>query len=64
MSEQNEETQTFTKEDLEAMTPEAANNLMMLATEIEGTGVVRKADGTIKYDSDARPGTYGEDNIT
>ena len=59
-----EQEMQYTKEELDAMSPEAANNLMMLASKIEGTGVVRQADGTIKYDSDAEPGTYGEENIT
>jgi len=27
---------------------------------IKGTGVVRKADGTIRYDEDAKPGDYHE----
>jgi hypothetical protein len=60
MSEQNEETRTYTKEELEAMTPEAANNLMMIATKIEGTGIVRRADGSIKYDDPELKGTYSE----
>jgi len=58
------EMKTYTKADLEAMSPEAANTLMMLATKIEGTGVVRRADGSVKYDPDAVPGTYGEEHIT
>jgi len=59
-----QKTREYTKEDLEKMTPAAVNNLMMIATEIKGTGVVRRADGSIKYDDDAKPGTYGEEFIT
>jgi len=64
MIENKDGSKSFTKEDLDAMTPEAANNLLMLATKIEGKGVVRRADGTIRYDSGAEPGTYGEEHIT
>ena len=28
--------------------------------EFHGTGVVRKADGTIRYDADAKPGSFHE----
>ena len=54
------DSRTYTKEELEAMPPEAAHNLMMLATKIEGTAVVRQADGSIKYDDESLKGTYEE----
>lgn len=60
MSTENTEERTFTKEELDAMPAEAANNIMMLATKIEGTVVVRDKDGNIKYDNPALAGTYGE----
>ena len=51
---------TYSKEEFEALTPEAQNNVMMLATKIEGKGIVRRADGSIKYDDESLAGTYGE----
>jgi len=55
------ETKTYTREDLEAMTPEEVNNVLMKMCKIEGTGVVKRADGTIKYDNLEFKGTYGEE---
>lgn len=52
---------TYTKEEIEAMTPEQVNNIMMLNPKIEGVGVVKRADGTIKYDDESTRGNYGED---
>ncbi len=54
----------YTKADLDAMPPEQANNLMMLAAKIEGKGVVKRADGTVKYDDPALAGSYGEEQST
>lgn len=54
------DSRTYTKEELEAMPPEVAHNLMMLATKIEGHAVVRRQDGSIKYDNPALAGTYHE----
>lgn len=54
---------TFTKEQLEAM---SADDLAALVGEaganakFTGTAVVRRADGSIKYDDDATPGEYME----
>lgn len=53
----------YTKEQLDAMPPAAANNLMMLATKIEGKGVVKRADGSIKYDDESLKGTYAEGEV-
>ena len=55
-----QETHTYTKEELQAMPPDEANNLMMLATKIEGKAVVRCADGSIRYDDASLAGTYHE----
>lgn len=55
-----QETRTYTKEELEAMPAEAATNLMMLATKIEGKAIVRRKDGSIKYDDKSLIGTYDE----
>lgn len=57
------EERTYTKEQLDAMPAVDRNNLMMLATKIRGRGVVRRADGTIKYDDEALKGTYDEDKM-
>jgi len=51
---------TYSKEEFEALTPEAQNNIMMLGPKIEGKGIVRRADGSIKYDDESLAGTFGE----
>ena len=54
---------TFTPEQLKAM---SAGDLAKLLGEagpgakFKGKAVVRRADGTIKYDADAVPGSFGE----
>jgi len=54
---------TFTKEELENM---SMDDLVALVGEagpnatFHGTAVVRKADGSIKYDPEAVPGEYHE----
>lgn len=54
---------TFTRKQLEGMT---VAELVALVGEagpnarFEGTAVVRKADGSIRYDKESVPGTYGE----
>jgi len=52
--------ETFTREQIEAMDPDKLQSLLSRAVKMEGVGVVRKADGTIRYDKDAKPGDYGE----
>ncbi|MHC4236844.1 MAG: hypothetical protein ACYSSM_01045 [Planctomycetota bacterium] len=54
------EERTYTKEEFEALPPETQNNIMMLSPKIEGKAVVRRADGSIKYDDESLEGTYGE----
>ena len=61
MSETDGKTVTYTKEEFEALPPEAQNNIMMLGPKIRGRGVVRRADGTIKYDDESLAGSYDED---
>ena len=61
---ENEATITYSKDDLDAMPKEQVNNVMMLKPKIEGTGVVRRADGSIKYEDPSLAGTYGEENLT
>lgn len=57
------DTVTYTKEEFAAMAPVDKNNVLMKKPIIKGKGVVRRADGTIKYDNDALKGTYGEENL-
>ena len=57
-------TRTFTKKQLEAMSVEDLVKLIGEAgpnAKFRGTAVVRRADGSIKYDNEARKGEYGED---
>jgi len=48
-------------DELAAM-PEAEQQAILKhpAVKMKGTAVVRKADGTIRYDEDAEPGKYHE----
>ncbi len=55
------EERKITSEELLKMTPEQQNEVFIKMTKIEGTGVVRRADGTIKYDNVKLKGTYGEE---
>lgn len=59
-----QETREITKEELDAMPEEQRNNLMMIATKVKGVGVVKRADGTIRYDDPDLEGTYGEEHAT
>ena len=54
---------TYTQDDLEKMSLEQRQTVFMKQVKIKGKGVVRGADGQIKYDAGARPGNYGEDSI-
>ena len=59
----NEKVVTYNKEQLEAMTPADRNNAFMKAVKVEGKVVVRRADGSVKYDDESLKGTYGEGEI-
>jgi hypothetical protein len=52
---------TITLDELAAM-PEAEQQAILKhpLAKMKGTAVVRKADGSIRYDSDAEPGKYHE----
>jgi len=54
---------TLTREEIEAMPREEFNNLIMAAQKVEATAVVRRADGTVKYDDPNLAGTYGEEHL-
>ena len=54
---------TYTKEEFMAMSAKSRNNVIMQKPIIKGTGVVRRADGSIKYDDESKIGTYGEENL-
>lgn len=59
-------TRTFTKEQLEAMSVDDLVKLIGEAgpdAKFKGTAVVRKADGSVKYDNESRKGEYGEGNV-
>ena len=61
MQENKDGSVTYNQDDIKAMPPEQINEVFAGKVKIEGTGVVRGADGQIKYDADATPGEYGED---
>ncbi len=58
------ETKTYTLEDLEKMPKADAELILAKAVKIEGTAVVKRADGTIKYDEPEMRGSYGESEQT
>ena len=52
---------TYTKEDLEQMSPEKRDEILSTEGAVtHGTGVVRRADQTIKYDDKSKSGQYKE----
>ena len=51
---------TLTKAELDEMSQADLSALLLKAAKVEGTAVVRRADGSIKYDDPALAGTYGE----
>ena len=56
-------TKTYTKEDLMKMTADEVEGLIERAgkdIKFHGTAVVRRADGTIRYDDASQAGKYGE----
>lgn len=55
---------TLTKAQMDAMPPDDLTKLLLSAEKIEATAVVRRADGSIKYDDPTKAGTYGEQYLT
>lgn len=56
-----ENRKTYSREQLLAMTPEQVTELLDTpGVQLKGKGVVRRPDGSIRYDDDAVPGQYGE----
>ena len=54
------EARTYTKEQFEALTPPERHTILLKNVIIKGKGVIRRADGSIKYDDVALKGTYDE----
>lgn len=54
---------TLTKDQLDRMKPGELSNLLLKAHKVEATAVVRRADGSIKYDRPELAGTYGEKHL-
>jgi len=51
----------YTADDLRKMTVGEAKVVLAKACRIEGTAVVRRADGSVRYDDVTLAGTYHED---
>ena len=51
---------TYTLEEFAALPEEKRNNALMGKVKVKGKAVVRRADGSIKYDDESLKGTYGE----
>lgn len=58
------ESRTYTKQELDAMTPDERTALIMPGATVRATFVVRDRDGRIKYDDPALAGTYHEESLT
>lgn len=54
---------TLSAADLATMPQEELGALLLKATRIQATCVVRRADGSIKYDDPSLAGTYGEEYL-
>lgn len=53
----------ISKDEFEAMTPAQQNQILLKHVKIRGVGVVRDAQGNIKYGPKAQPGDFGEDTL-
>lgn len=53
----------LTKRELDAMSDTELTNLLLKASKVEATCVVRRADGSIKYDRPELAGSYGEEYL-
>lgn len=58
-----QKTITLTKRQLDAMSREELATLILRAQKVEATAVVRRKDGSIKYDDPSKAGTYGEEHL-
>lgn len=54
---------TYAPQELAAMSRDDLAQLFLRAVKIEATCVVRRADGSIKYDDPSLAGTYHEENL-
>lgn len=54
---------TLTPQQIDQMSKDEFTNLLLKATKIEATFVVRRRDGSIKYDDPALAGTFHEENL-
>jgi hypothetical protein len=50
----------LTKAEIDAMPPDDLTRLLLTASKIEATAVVRRRDGSVKYDDPSKAGQYGE----
>lgn len=55
---------TLSKREIDAMSDEQLTNLLLKASKVTATCVVRRADGSIKYDRPELAGQYGEEHLT
>ena len=52
---------TLNKQQLDKMNPDELCDLLLKAHKVSATAVVRRADGSVKYDNPQLAGTYGEE---
>jgi hypothetical protein len=55
---------TLSAADMAAMTEAQLTSLLMAAYKVEATAVVRRKDGSVKYDRPELQGQYGEEYLT
>jgi len=51
---------TYTLEEFNALPEATRNNALMGKVKVKGKAVVRRADGSIRYDDESLKGTYDE----
>lgn len=54
---------TLSKAELDAMSEDDLNNLLLKAADVKATAVVLRRDGTVKYDNPELAGSYGEEYL-
>ncbi len=52
---------TYTQDEFKALPPTKRHEVLAGKPVLKGTVVIRRADGSIKYDDDSLKGTYNED---
>lgn len=55
------EARTYNKDEFEALPERERENILLGKPIMKGKGVIRRADGSIKYDNESLKGNYDEE---